>query len=205
MNIVAADLQLDQFTGIDSTALKPLLDAACTAYGITTPLRVAHFLAQLYAESGDFQRLVENLNYSAPRLMAVWPRHFPDMDTANRYAHNPEALGNFIYANRMGNGDEASGDGFNYRGRGLIMSTGRDQYQGLTDALNFDFVGNPDALAEMNWACIAAAWTWNEKGCNALADADDIEGVTRAINGGLTGLADRQAALDKAIAIWSPA
>ena len=194
--------QLHAFTSIDCTELQPALDATCLKYEITTPLRVCHFLAQMYVESGDFQKLVENLNYSPARLTSVWPARFPTLSAATPYAHNPQALANFVYGNRMGNGPPESGDGYRYRGRGLLMNTGRSAYQQLTDDLGHDFVNSPDDLAQVQWATMAAGWFWDTKGLNTLADNDDITRITKKINGGLTDLMDRKMALIQAKKIW---
>lgn len=197
--------ELQTFTGLaDCADLKAALDAACTAYDITTPLRVAHFMAQMSEESGNFQRLEENLNYThASRLLAVFPSHFDDLADASEYVGDPEGIANRVYADRMGNGDEDSGDGWRFRGRGFLQDTGRSQYALLTAGLGHDFISNPDDLATLEWAALAAGWTWQEKRCNGLADADNITAITRAINGGLNGLVEREDALRRAKAIWT--
>ena len=163
---------------------------------INTRLRVIHFLAQVCHESGFVPR-AENLNYSTTaRLMAVWPSRFPDAAMASNYIHNPEKLANRVYANRMGNGIEASGDGWRYRGRGWIQLTGRANYEA------FGVASDPDALLTPEGAAKSAALFWRQKGLNGLADADDIVTITKRINGGTVGLSDRQALVERLKAIW---
>jgi putative chitinase len=174
---------------------QPVLDR----HGITqTPLRLAHFLAQVMHESGALTVQVENLNYSAPRLPMVWPSRFlpkGPLDPA-AYANNPEKLANEVYGGRMGN--TQPGDGFRYRGRGLLQLTGRDSYQEATRILRSfdpaapDFVAEPDLVFSAAWAVPIAAAEWDAKGCNAFADLDQITMVTQRINGGQIGIAERR-------------
>lgn len=168
-------------------------------YGISANrLRLAHFLAQVLHESGALTLLVENMNYSAKRLPQVWPKRFAPMGPLNPedFANQPEKLANQVYGGRMGN--LQPGDGFRYRGRGLLQLTGRDAYRQSTQALRLqqplapDFEREPDAVAASEWCLQVAAAEWDRKGCNLLADMDSLHRVTRAINGGLVGLADRQ-------------
>ncbi len=177
--------------------VEPLNDI-CPKYDINSPDRLACFLAQVAHESGSFNTLTENLNFSATRLMAVWPKRFPDMAVAAQYAGNPQKLANYVYANRMGNGDAASGDGYNFRGRGLIQLTGRSNYQRAGQQLNLPLLANPDLLLEPRNAVLSAAWFWASLGLNELADDktadDDLEDfklITKRINGGLNGLTER--------------
>jgi len=180
-------------------------DAAATAqavldrHGITqTPLRLAHFIAQMMHESGALTLQVENLNYSAPRLPIVWPSRFQPKGALNpaAYANNPEKLANEVYGGRMGN--IQPGDGFRYRGRGLLQLTGRDSYQEATrilrgfDAGAPDFTVEPDLVFSAAWAVPIAAAEWDAKGCNAFADQDQITMVTQRINGGQIGIAERR-------------
>lgn len=170
------------------------LEKAAEKYGINTVVRQQMFLANVIHESEGLTALVENLNYSAAALMATWPKHF-DSSNAHLYERQPEKIGNRAYADRMGNGDEASGDGWKYRGRGLMQETGKGMYIDLGVALCGDrnfFVNNPDLLELPEWAAMAAAWTWQQKGCNALADAGNFNETVHRINGGYNGLADRQ-------------
>ncbi len=171
-------------------------------YDITTDLRIAHFLAQIAEETGGFRAYVENLNYSAPGLMRTWPSRFPTLAIAEQYAHRPEAIANKVYANRMGNGDEASGDGWRYRGRGDLETTGRDNYAEAARETGLDLLGNPDLLTGFAGASLtAAAAFWALHGCNALADDDNLVAVTRCVNGGLLGFANRKAWLAKIKAV----
>lgn len=163
---------------------------------IDTPRRIAHFIAQVAHESAMFRRVTENMNYSAEGLRAVFPRHF-DPAAAQAYARNPRAIGNRAYANRLGNGDEASGDGFRYRGRGLIQLTGRANYRAFGEWLGVDVVAAPELVSE-RYAVASAVYFWTTRQLNAIADRDDLNAVTRAINGGLNGLDDRLRLLEKA-------
>lgn len=168
-------------------------------YSINTPQRQACFLAQVMHESGGFRFLVENLNYSANALMRTWPSRFPDSDTAEKYANNPEKIANKVYAGRMGNIEE--GDGWKYRGRGLIQLTGRENYANFGLNAGVDVISNPDLLATPEYASLSAGWYWNKRNLNELADKMDIEGITKKINGGLNGIEDRKARTEKALAI----
>lgn len=161
-------------------------------YKIDTPLRICHFLAQILHESGHLKYKSENLNYSAESLLKVFPKYFKTKEIAQQYARKPEKIANKVYANRMGNGDEASGDGWNYRGRGLIELTGRSNYKICSQDLNIDFVKNPDWIIINAENCIrTACWFWNKHKLNELADKDDIVTITKRINGGLTNISDR--------------
>ncbi|KAF0224634.1 MAG: hypothetical protein FD176_816 [Rhodospirillaceae bacterium] len=175
------------------------LAEACAEWGIDTPLRLAAFLAQIAHESGQLRALVENLNYSAEALLRVFPRHF-DAAQAAVYARQPERIGSKVYANRMGNGDETSGDGWRYRGRGLIQITGHDNYAACGTALGLDLIAQPELLERPGPAARSAGWFWHRNGLNRPADARDIETITRRINGGLTGLEDRKAHYARACA-----
>ncbi|MDI6529487.1 glycoside hydrolase family 19 protein [Pseudomonas otitidis] len=171
---------------------------ATSNFSLTTPTRQSAFLAQAAHESAGFTRLTENLNYSATGLAATWPGRFRGADgqpnaLARALNRRPEAIANVVYANRMGNGPEASGDGWRYRGRGLLQITGRAQYQRCGAALGLPLVEQPDLLAHPEPAVLSAAWFWQVNGLNELADAGDFEAITRRINGGLNGLAERRA------------
>lgn len=167
------------------------LTAILPDYDITTVSRVAAFLAQTVHESGGYISLKENLNYKAESLMKVWPRLFPDLETANRYAHNQQAIANRAYANRMGNGDEASGDGWKFCGRGLIQLTGHDNYQSFADSLQMNIDELPEYLGTFEGAVQSACWYWETNNLNTFADQGDIVGLTKRINGGTLGLSDR--------------
>jgi putative chitinase len=165
-------------------------------YGITTRYRAAAFAATIAHESGGGTRLVESLNYSPEGLRATWPARFTvgDAQRMGRVGDQPanqRAIAERAYGGRMGNAVEGTGDGFRYRGRGLIQITGRDGYSMAADAVGKPLVAQPELTEQPETAALIAAWTWGEwKRCNPLADAQDIEGWRRAINGGLNGLAD---------------
>jgi putative chitinase len=176
--------------GIDGKWLEPL-NAVMQKYDINTTNRKAAFLGQCMEESNNFKRLEENLNYSPERLMEVWPSRFPDLPTAMKYAYQPQILANKVYAGRLGNTQE--NDGFAYRGRGVIQLTGRELYDNCGKAIGVDLINQPHLLAEPSYACMSAGWFWNKKGLNALADVEDYETMTKRINGGLGGFANRKA------------
>ena len=187
--------QLDKL-GLDHKWLEPL-NETFEKYEINTPKRQACFIGQCMHESGGFKILQENLNYSAAALMRTWPSRFPDLDTADKYAHNPELIASKVYAGRMGNTTpEEAGK---YIGRGLIQLTGKDNYKTASDALNEDLLANPQLVEEPRYAALTAGWFWNKKGLNALADSNDIETMTKRINGGTLGLDDRKAKINMAL------
>jgi putative chitinase len=167
---------------------------------IDTPARMAAFLAQVAHESSQLRRLVEYLDYSAARLMQVWPKHFATIGQATLYEHNPEKLANYIYANRLGNGDEGSGDGWTYRGRGLIQVTGRGNYRSTGAGLSLPLEAEPGRLEEPTFAALSAAYFWKSRGLNGLADSSDGDNgddyftrISEIINGGTEGLPERKA------------
>ncbi len=161
-------------------------------YQINTPLRLAAFLAQGAYESGELRELVEDMYYTtSAQLMKVWPSRFPTVDSTVAYLRNPAGLGNFVYANRMGNGDTASGDGYKYRGRGWFNATGKDAYRQMTDVAKHDFISNPDDLTIAKFAVLSACEEWKASNLNNLADAENFTKITKIINGGLTGLNGR--------------
>jgi len=175
------------------------LNSAMDEFEINTSERAAMFLAQLAHESAGFAITEESLFYkSADRLRAVWPRRFGEMSDQEvaPYVRAPYQLASFIYADRMGNGDEASGDGWRFRGRGLIQLTGRTNYTAMSQALGVDLVNEPDLAAMPAEAARIAGRYWWTQDCNALADVGDFEGITKRINGGLVGQADRVAKLE---------
>lgn len=179
--------------------LAPLVNNAMNEFNINTPERRSMFLAQIGHESGDLRRLTENLNYSEEGLLATWPGRF-NAETAAEYARQPERIANHVYADRMGNGDEASGDGWRYRGRGAIQLTGRDSYEAAGTALGLDLVNHPELLEQPGNAARASAWWWQNHGLNERVDANpnDVAGVTQVINSGQHGLPDRQDRFDRA-------
>lgn len=161
-------------------------------YDINTPPRIAAFVAQCAHESGGFKFLKENLNYRAESLVKVWPRHFPDIATAKRYERKQEMIANRAYANRMGNGPEESGDGWKFLGRGLIQLTGRNNYQAFADSIETPIDDIPEYLQTFEGAVQSACWFWENNNLNKWADTGDIVTLTKKINGGTIGLADRQ-------------
>lgn len=160
-------------------------------YNITTPLRIAAFIAQGCEETGELRQLTENMNYSAARIKQVWPTRFHTVEAAMPYEHNPEKLGNYVYADRMGNGHPESGDGYRYRGRGWFNGTGKSFYRRMSDLTGTDFINNPDLLAMPRYAVQSACEEWKLWNLNALADVQNIKAMTRKINGGYTNLNDR--------------
>lgn len=160
------------------------------SYGINNSKRKAMFFAQLDHESG-LKPIEENLNYSAERLLQVFPKYFTKNDVGD-FARKPEKIANRVYAHRMGNGNQNSGDGWKYRGRGLIQLTGKSNYLILSKDTRIDYVGNPDWLLREPDAMISACWFWKKNNLNDYADFGDVSGATKVINGGLNGLADRE-------------
>lgn len=160
-------------------------------YQINTVFRAVHFLSQVMHESGDFKYKEENLNYSEHGLLSTFPKYF-DADSARTYARKPERIANKVYANRYGNGNEQSGDGWKYRGRGFIQCTFKDNYQALSNATETDFVNNPDTLKEDKYAILSAGWFWNMREINCIADKGLIDEVIRqvrkSVNGGYNGI-----------------
>lgn len=167
---------------------KTLLDE----YEINTPKRIAAFMAQCGHESGGFVFLSENLNYSAQGLMRVFPKYFPTQELANAYARNPQKIASRVYANRMGNGDEASQEGYVYRGRGLIQVTGKDNYFWFASSLSITPQEAAEYMQTFEGAAQSACWYWENTSLNKLADAGDILTMTKRINGGTIGLEDRK-------------
>lgn len=172
-------------------AFLPSLQSALNEFGVNTPKREAAFLAQIAHESGELTIFAENLNYSAKGLMATWPKRFPDPVKAQQYERNPQKIASHVYANRIGNGDEASGDGWRFRGRGPIQITGRENYQKYGSRLNVDLISDPDKATTPEVGFRIAGLYWKENGLNELADGGMFETITKRINGGLKGLEDR--------------
>jgi putative chitinase len=168
------------------------LEQCLPEYDINTPRRVAAFIAQCAHESGNFKFLKENLNYKAASLMKVWPRYFPTMEIAQQYAGKQEMIANRAYGGRMGNGPEATGDGWRFCGRGLIQLTGRNNYQAFADSIETNINDIPAYLQTFEGAVQSACWFWENNNLNQWADANDILTLTKRINGGTLGLADRQ-------------
>lgn len=170
-------------------------------FDISTPERQAAFLGQCAHESANFTTLTENLNYSAEALCKVWPKRFPSMDVAGPYHRNPEMIANRAYSDRMGNGPEESGDGWKYRGRGLIQLTGKDNYRACGSSLGIDLITNPELVSVPDYAARTAGWFWQKNHLNDIADTKDWFTLTKRINGGTHGLEDRIAKTDKALSV----
>lgn len=168
------------------------LEPIAESNNIITTLEKAHFFGQLAHESVWYKYITENLNYSAKGLQKVFKKHFTTKELANQYARQSEKIANRVYANRMGNGVESSGDGWKYRGRGLMQLTGKANYHAYAKDRNIDFVKNPDLVADPKWAVDSAVWYWNKHNLNRYANLDDIKTVTKKINGGYNGLEDRE-------------
>jgi putative chitinase len=213
---MSVSVTLDQITSLAPSVRSSYRDAFASGQEVLdqfaisdNPLRVAHFMAQVMHESSGLTTQFENLNYSADRLPKVWPKRFQPtgpLDPA-AYAHNQQMLANEVYGARMGNVDPD--DGFLYRGRGLIQLTGKDSYAQATTILREtfpdapDFTVDPDAVISADWCLKVAAAEWSSKGCNDLADNDSINAITRAINGGLIGLAERTEWSKRTKFIWN--
>ena len=169
-------------------------------FQINTPLRMSHFLAQCAHESGNFKTVNENLNYGAKGLLRTFKKYFPTEAKALQYERKPEKIANLVYANRMGNGVESSGDGFKYRGRGYIQLTGKVNYESFNKMVDDDIIVNP-ALVATKYPLLSAAWFWNSRLLNTLADKGatevEVSSITKKVNGGVNGLADRLAKFKK--------
>ena len=190
-------IQLGQL-GIDSKWEIPL-NQAFVKYDLNNVKRQAAFIGQCAHESGNFKTLEENLHYKAESLMKVWPSRFPDMDTANKYANNPQLIANKVYSGRMGNTED--GDGWKYHGRGLIQLTGKDNYERCGSSIGVDLLGNPNLLLDPQYAALSAGWFWNKHGLNELADQQEHGIITKRINGGTLGLDDRIVKTTKALSV----
>ena len=163
-------------------------------FELNTPLRLAHFLAQAGHESGGFKAVTENLNYGAKGLLGIFKKYFPTQEKANLYERKPEKIANLVYGNRMGNGPETSGEGFKYRGRGYIQLTGKDNYKAFDLVVTENILENPELVAT-KYPLLSAAWFFHKNGLHKIADkgATDavVTEVTKRVNGGTIGLADR--------------
>lgn len=179
----------------DPTSWVESMNNVFPTYDINTPQRVAAFLAQCGHESGGWTVFEENLNYSAQGLNGIFKKYFPTIESAQPYARKPEMIANKVYANRMGNGPESSGDGWKYRGRGPIQLTGSANYKAFAQEMFDDWenlYANPDwVTADRDFALMSAIWFWNKNKLNVQADSGDIKLMTKKINGGYIGLEDR--------------
>lgn len=192
---------------------------ACTRFQINTPKRIAAFLAQTAHESGGYTMLEENLNYSADTMAVVWPNRFAEMgpdkkpvkengkNKPNKFAlalhRKPEMIANVVYSNRMGNGTIESGEGWLYKGRGLKQLTGKDNYTRCGKSLGIDLVERPELLLTPQYAALSAGWFWDSNRLGDFADRDDFVGMTKKINGGTIGLADREARYKAVLSVLS--
>ena len=187
-------MNLDKLKGhIPDSVIAQIPDVQ-VKFEINTPLRLAHFLAQCGHESGGFKAVSENLNYGAKGLMTTFKKYFPDETKAKLYERKPEKIANLVYANRMGNGPEASGEGAKFCGRGYIQLTGKDNYTAFGKSINEDIAANPQWVAE-KYALLSAAWFFSKNGLHKLADGGATDAVvtqiTKRVNGGTIGLPDR--------------
>jgi len=190
------------FTGLNLEKLRGHIPEAVIAqipdtakkFEINTPLRLAHFLAQCGHESGGFRATQENLNYSASGLKGIFGKYFKEAGLAEAYQRNPQKIASRVYGGRMGNGPESTGDGYKFRGRGYIQLTGKDNYTAFGKAINEDMTANPDKVAS-HYALLSAAWFFNKNGLHKIADQGSTDAVvtsiTKRVNGGTIGLADR--------------
>jgi putative chitinase len=187
-------LKLDKLKGHIPDAVIAMIPDTAAKFGINTPLRLAHFLAQCGHESGGFRLTQENLNYSAKGLNGIFRKYFPTEAAAASYARNPQKIANKVYGGRMGNGPESSGDGFKFRGRGYIQLTGKDNYTAFGKSIGEDMTVNPDKVSSQ-YALLSAAWFFSKNGLHRIADegASDavVTKITKRVNGGTIGLADR--------------
>jgi putative chitinase len=181
------------------------LNETFAKFNISTVRQQAAFLGQCGHECGNFKVFEENLNYRAETLMKLWPKRFPTLEFAKQYEKNPKKIANSVYASRMGNRDEASGDGYRFRGRGAIQLTGHSGYYHAGQACGVDFVMEPDLVATPKYALMTAGWFWSTHGCNPLAENADWVGLTKKINGGTIGLDDRVKHTQQAISVLSQA
>jgi putative chitinase len=191
ISLTEQQLQLCLPSNRSVSAWYPIVATMLSKYSINTTNRVAAFLAQTAHESVDWNVLQENLNYSEHGLLVTFSKYF-NATTATQYARQPQKIANRVYANRMGNGPESSGDGWNFRGRGLIQITGKSMYQSIGAVIGQDLISNPDLLMAHAGALESACVFWSQKGLNTLADAGNTRAITMKINGGTLGLAERE-------------
>jgi putative chitinase len=190
----SGNLKLANLKGHIPDAVIAMIPDTAAKFGINTPLRLAHFLAQCGHESGGFRATQENLYYSAKGLNGIFRKYFPTEAAANAYARQPQKIASKVYANRMGNGSEASGEGYKFRGRGYIQLTGKENYTAFGKSIGEDMVANPDKVAGP-YALLSAAWFFSKNGLHKMADegASDqvVTKITKRVNGGTIGLPDR--------------
>jgi len=193
-------MNLDKLKGHVPDSVLAQIPQVMEKFQINTPLRLCHFLAQCAHESGNFKAVTENLNYGPVALLKTFGKYFPDAVKAESYGRKPEKIANLVYGNRMGNGPEATGEGFKYRGRGYIQLTGKVNYQSFDKVVEEDITANPDLVAT-KYPLLSAAWFWNSRTLNTLADKGatdaDVTAITKKVNGGTHGLDDRLAKFKK--------
>lgn len=186
-------MNVDKLKGHVPDSIIVEIPSVSEKFGVNTGLRLAHFLAQTGHESGGFKVFSENLNYGAKGLVGIFGKYFT-AESATAYERKPEKIANIVYANRMGNGNQASGEGYKFRGRGAIQLTGKDNYAAFDKTVEDDILANPDLVAT-KYPLLSAAWFWNKNSLNALADGgatdDVVTKITKRVNGGTIGLADR--------------
>ena len=192
--ISAGGLKLDTLKGHIPDSVIAMIPEVASKFEINTPLRLAHFLAQCGHESGGFKLTKENLNYSAKGLNGIFKKYFPTLESAVPYERKPEKIANKVYGGRMGNGLEASGEGWKFHGRGFIQLTGKENYTAFTKSIGEDCIANPDLVAS-KYALASAAWFFNKNGLHKMADGgandDTVTKITKRVNGGTIGLPDR--------------
>jgi putative chitinase len=193
-------VNIDKLKGVIPDEVLTQIPQVMEKFEINTPLRLCHFLAQCAHESGNFKAVTENLNYGPVALMSTFKKYFPLLTTAEAYARKPERIANRVYADRMGNGAESTGDGWKYRGRGYIQLTGKVNYQSFDKVIEENITDNPDLVAT-KYPLLSAAWFWNSRTLNTLADKGasdaDVTAITKKVNGGTHGLEDRIAKFKK--------
>jgi putative chitinase len=192
--IPPSSFKLDKLKGHIPDAVLAQIPDTAAKFNITNPLRLAHFLAQCGHESGGWKATSENLNYSSKGLMGIFGKYFPTLALAEQYARKPEAIASKVYGGRMGNGPEATKEGFKFRGRGYIQLTGKDNYKAFDAFVPEEIINNPDLVAT-KYPLMSAAWFFNKNGlwaiCDKGADQGTVTAVTKRVNGGTIGLPDR--------------
>ena len=187
-------MNLDKLKGHIPDSVISQIPDTMQKFELNTPLRLAHFLAQTGHESGGFKATTENLNYGAKGLLSIFKKYFPTEAKAKEYERKPEKIANLVYGGRMGNGPEASGEGFKFRGRGYIQLTGKDNYKAFDAVVPEDILANPDLVAT-KYPLLSAAWFFHKNCLKKCVDASDatVTAVTKCVNGGVIGLNDRLA------------
>ena len=197
-------MDINKLNGIIPEKVLSQVPQIIDKFQINTSLRLAHFLSQCAHESLNFTAITENLNYGSVALMSTFKKYFPDLPKAEEYARKPEKIANLVYANRMGNGPEDSGEGYKYRGRGYIQLTGKVNYQAFDKIVEGDIINQPELVAT-KYPLLSAAWYWNSRNLNTLADKGatelEVARITRVVNGGSNGLVDRIAKFNKFYAV----